>query len=174
MKVDVSKIDAPPQIGTGYFVRCWNLAFELRDRGVAVEFICRGTFRQLMRSLRSRFHTNLIAASTKRTATSEDYAAWLGVPRRLMPGRPSMPKGDGKLEIVVDHLWSRRYMERLIKQHRSPRILVIDDLADRPHDCDVPGPELLRGSATRYAALVPRAATNCWDLRLCIVAPRIR
>ncbi len=156
MKV-VFRTDASPQIGTGHFVRCRTLAFELRDRGVAVEFICREHSRQLMRSLPLESIPISLLPPPKRTATSEDYAAWLGVPQEI-DARETIDalKGDRPDWIVVDHYGLDATWERLIKQHCS-RILVIDDLANRPHDCDVLLDQNYFGDPQRrYAALVPQ------------------
>jgi UDP-2,4-diacetamido-2,4,6-trideoxy-beta-L-altropyranose hydrolase len=57
--------------------------------------------------------------------------------------------------LVVDHYALDRSWEVQLKPH-CKKILVIDDLADRPHDCDVLLDQNLRqDGAARYRGLVP-------------------
>jgi UDP-2,4-diacetamido-2,4,6-trideoxy-beta-L-altropyranose hydrolase len=117
------RVDASLQIGMGHFQRCLTLADVLHGRGVHTSFICRALPQQLADTLQRRGHM-----------------------LRRLPGEPRDELEDAQqtcavLEpdrldwLVVDHYGIDARWEQAVRP-RSQRILVIDDLADRPHDCE--------------------------------------
>jgi UDP-2,4-diacetamido-2,4,6-trideoxy-beta-L-altropyranose hydrolase len=135
------RADASVELGTGHVVRCLTLARALREKCDAeVSFICRpATGDQRERIAEAGF---AIAALTGTPSEDADETAAI---------LDSMPPRDW---LVVDHYRLGREWEATVRGIR--RIMAIDDLTDRPHDCDLllnqtPVPEL----AERCRAQVP-------------------
>lgn len=135
----VFRVDASRQIGTGHVVRCRTLALALRKRGAGVKFVCRTHPGHLMDWLAQDGIpcTGLRAAPSRQAAGSADYAAWLGVPQSDDACETLEAIGDERPDwLIADHYGLDAAWERQLKP-RCGRLLVIDDLANRPHDCDV-------------------------------------
>lgn len=158
----IFRADASTQIGTGHVMRCLTLADALRERGARCGFVCREHPGHLLDLIRARGHEAHAlplsdAPPASRGGVSHDHADWLGADwgsdaqqtRAAMHGAPV----DW---LVVDHYALDARWEKQLGAHCN-KLLVIDDLADRPHDCDLlldqnwlgPGPD------RRYVGLVP-------------------
>lgn len=139
MKV-VFRVDASSLIGSGHLVRSLTLAACLREQGAQASFICRAhPGARLERIQRSGFSVVELPAPESLTApdSADGYASWLGVPV-AQDARDSMAALDGARPdwLVVDHYGLDRRWQQQLRAHVG-RILVIDDLADRQHDCDL-------------------------------------
>ena len=124
------RADSSMQIGGGHMMRCLALAGELRERGVQVIFLCAdlpGNLSAL--ASKAGCHVEVLAnaggAPTDAQRQELDAAACAALVR---------PSADDWL--VVDHYGLDHRWESLMRD-RFHRILAIDDLADRPHDCDI-------------------------------------
>lgn len=120
------RCDASKTIGVGHVMRCLSLAEALRLRGAEVFFICSD---ETVKSVKS------LADSTYKIV-AENYAShvdWL----------------------VIDHyaLDADNY-ERAAREW-AKKILVIDDLANRLHDCDVLVDMTYGRDSIEYDGLVP-------------------
>jgi len=135
----VFRVDASVRIGTDHFIRCLTLAELLRKRGVQVRFISRELAGNLFPLLRQKAMpvTVLPAPTMNDTTTSEDYADSLGVTQdkdavqtieALRGGRPDW--------LVVDHYGLACEGEQRLRPYVN-KLTVIDDLANRYHDCDL-------------------------------------
>lgn len=171
MKV-VFRVDSSRLIGTGHLVRCMTLGATIRERGIAVEFIGRAHRGNLLDrlSVEGFAATVLPPPSADRESASADhtvnYADWLGVPQAEDADQTiEAIAGSVPDWLVVDHYGLGAKWEARLRPHVG-RILAIDDLANRSHDCDV----LLDQNyafepQSRYRGLVPP------DCRL-LVGPR--
>lgn len=112
-----------------------TLADELRRRGATATFLCREQPGHLIELTRSRgFETDVIAHDD---ASASQVA-------RLRPDW-----------VVVDHYGLGSAWESVVRPGR--RILAIDDLADRDHDCDLLlDQNLYEGVEQRYATRLPK------------------
>lgn len=123
----------------GHVMRCVALAERLRQRDIAVRFICRRLEGHLEPLLRDRGHdVAMLPAPRAATATAADgdYAAWLGVPQDVDAEETSAAlPGTRPVWLVVDHYALDSDWEHAMRP-RVGRILAIDDLAGRPHACD--------------------------------------
>jgi UDP-2,4-diacetamido-2,4,6-trideoxy-beta-L-altropyranose hydrolase len=168
------RTDASLSIGSGHVMRCRTLARELRRRGGEVTFLCRRQSGDLIGLLEQEFPVlalpELPLAATQTSAglplqRRELYGAWLGCSQTqdavdcLEALRQAGIRGASWL--VVDHygldaVWEDQLLAGL-GGDRSPRLLVIDDLADRPHQADLLLDQNFFGEITeeRYAGLVP-------------------
>jgi len=138
------RADASVDIGTGHVMRCKTLAARLARRGAAVAFVAAELPEALERMLRGEGYAVLrIGESPK---SQEDDA------RRTAQALERFGKPDW---LVVDHYRLDRRWESAMRE-AAGRIFVIDDLADRAHDCDaLLDPNYCRGCEGRYHGLVP-------------------
>ncbi|NUA25404.1 UDP-2,4-diacetamido-2,4,6-trideoxy-beta-L-altropyranose hydrolase [Cupriavidus basilensis] len=162
MKVAI-RADASVQIGSGHVMRCLTLADVLRERGAEVRFITRAHPGGAQALIAKRGYVcHLLPAPQLAGSVTGDLAhsAWLGVPWEDDLARSAAVLADWSPQwLVVDHYgldW--RWEQRLRGQ--VPRILAIDDLADRRHDCDLLLDQNYYSDLDqRYAALVPPHCT---------------
>ena len=138
MKV-IFRVDASLCMGIGHFMRCLTLADALRDRGVQVRFICREHNGHLIEKLSQKAIpvTVLHAPVITDSSGSENYAAWLGV-SQAEDAKESIEALNKEMPdwLVVDHYGLDVEWEELLRPHEK-RLMVVDDLANRRHDCDL-------------------------------------
>lgn len=154
----VFRADASIQIGTGHVMRCLTLADALRERGARCTFICRPHNGHLMDVIAHRGHhavaLSSLATTTNRISADTGYAAWLGTDWQTdaQQTREALG-GEGADWLVVDHYALDGRWEQALR-HYCKNLMVIDDLADRPHDCDVLLDQNLGRSAHDYGGLL--------------------
>lgn len=133
------RVDATAKIGTGHFMRCLTLAEELHKQAVQVRFISRNLPPHL-RSLLEEKGMEFVALNSDVSPERTDelaHSAWLGTSQLLDANETLLAiKGHAWDWIVVDHYALDVRWESAVRGS-TKRILVIDDIADRQHDCDV-------------------------------------
>lgn len=152
------RADASLQIGTGHVMRCLTLADALAARGAECHFICRAHEGNLIDFIRSKGYVthplpagaalppspaNLAHAPWLGATQSEDAAACAPVLAELQPDW-----------LIVDHYALDIRWEQALKPHYH-KLMVIDDLADRPHACDLLLDQTFGRDAADYRPLVP-------------------
>ena len=163
------RVDASYQIGTGHVMRCLALAEELRRKDTEVVFVCREHPGHLCEIIQERsFKVLRLKESTDRTkewdldsGNSSDeapaHSKWLGTDqnRDVIYTREVLQKELPLDWIIVDHYALDQRWESQMRES-SARIMVIDDLADRRHDCDLfLDQNYFQGAEERYAGLLP-------------------
>jgi UDP-2,4-diacetamido-2,4,6-trideoxy-beta-L-altropyranose hydrolase len=134
------RVDASLQMGTGHVMRCLALADALAHAGARCHFICRAEPGDLIAEILRRGHVvHELPAGDSRAdaAATATTLAKLAAP-----------------VLVVDHYELDRTWEQMQRPHCA-RLLVIDDLANRPHDCDFLVDQNLGRHASDYGGLVP-------------------
>ncbi|WP_096697336.1 UDP-2,4-diacetamido-2,4,6-trideoxy-beta-L-altropyranose hydrolase [Polaromonas sp. AER18D-145] len=164
----VFRTDASSIAGTGHVIRCLTLARALRERGAVVSFVCRkhtGHLCALILEMGFALHA-LERGDERQIAgiSSPAHASWLGASweqdaaqflafLETIGLRPDW--------LVVDH-YAIDYRWETCLRPAVGRIMVIDDLADRPHDCDMLlDQNLVAQMKARYDDKVP---PNCRKL----------
>lgn len=150
----VIRTDASLEIGTGHVMRCLTLAKQLEREGAEVTFICRDFFGNSISFIQSQgFNVHIL-----KSYESHNYLRW-GRDNWKQDAQETglvIQKFKKKLELlIVDHYSLDAKWE---SEHRSKvkHILVIDDLADRPHDCDMLlDQNYYLNMQNRYKGLVP-------------------
>lgn len=159
------RADASTAIGIGHVMRCLTLARRLRERGGEVRFIAR-TLPQAYRDEIVGFGCSVAmlppAPRPADTAAGPAHAAWLGAHREddAAQTAAAIEAWGGTDVLVIDHYAIDRRWEALLRPH-ARLICVIDDLADRPHDCDaLLDQNFIADPARRYQGLLPAACRS--------------
>ena len=152
------RTDASLQIGTGHVMRCLSLADALRERGAFCTFICRTHSGHLLDVAGHRGHQTLalpsLATITRRLPTDTAHAAWLGSEWQVDAQQTLEAIGSHKIDwLVVDHYALDYRWEQVLRPY-CKNLMVIDDLADRRHDCDMLLDQNLGRSAQDYDGLL--------------------
>lgn len=139
MKV-VFRVDASLTIGNGHVMRSLTLAEALREKGAHCRFICREFPGHLIDTIRQRgfeVHALPYSADWRPSETGPAHAAWLGANWAEDAEATQSAIGEEAIDwLIVDHYGIDARWEEALRS-RVKKILVIDDLADRPHDCDL-------------------------------------
>lgn len=159
----VIRTDASIKIGSGHLMRCLSLADGLRDRGARVTFITREHTGHLSAVIEARGFScrRMRAAETSMNAGyphTTGHAHWLGCTQdEDAQDTEVMMREIGTVDwLIVDHYALDIRWERGLRKH-ARHIMVIDDLADRRHDCDILlDQNLYADFETRYRPLMPR------------------
>jgi len=144
MKV-VIRTDASTNIGGGHVMRCLALAKELKRSGALITFISRrhnGNLNQLI-SKKGFNVVELQKPNSKKNEKSKnsqnshtDYD-WLGIAEIKDAEDTIKIVGCNKPDwLIVDHYSLGEKWENRLRSHVK-KIMVIDDLANRKHDCDM-------------------------------------
>lgn len=156
--------DASIQIGTGHVMRCLTLADALHARGARCSFICRQHSGHLLDMIAQRGHLAValpsLATTTNRMPADTAHATWLGTDWSTDAQQTREALGGESFDwLVVDHYALDHRWEQALRPY-CHNLMVIDDLDDRPHDCDVLLDQNLGRSAQDYGGLLkPRTAT---------------
>jgi|APSaa5957512535_1039671.scaffolds.fasta_scaffold12172_4 UDP-2,4-diacetamido-2,4,6-trideoxy-beta-L-altropyranose hydrolase len=140
LELVVIRTDASQKIGLGHVMRCLSLAEALRNIGATVEFITRdhpGNLNRYISDKRFKVH---VLNSPIENQLQEDligYEQWLGVKQDIDANETIKVFLDKKPDwLIVDHYALDYNWEEKFKAHVK-KIMVIDDLANRSHDCDI-------------------------------------
>ncbi|BDU52232.1 UDP-2,4-diacetamido-2,4,6-trideoxy-beta-L-altropyranose hydrolase [Limnohabitans sp. INBF002] len=172
----VFRTDASVQIGTGHVMRCLTLANALRRQGADCIFICRAHLGHLLELIREHGHqvvalTALAELPLKTPDTTLHHARWLGTD--WCTDAADTQQAIGKLAVdwlVVDHYALDQRWEKAMRSH-CQQLMVIDDLADRVHDCDLLLDQNLGRTAEDYKELVHAHTTALIGPRYALLRP---
>lgn len=157
------RTDASAQIGSGHAMRCLTLADALKKRGAQTVFVSRILPPALKQQIGNHGHELLLLEERHAIAGSGDLAHsdWLGVPQEIDAADTRRALGERGLDwIIVDHYALDRRWESALRP-ATARMMVIDDLADRAHDCDLLlDQNLVADKDTRYLRLIPGHAVS--------------
>jgi UDP-2,4-diacetamido-2,4,6-trideoxy-beta-L-altropyranose hydrolase len=175
MKV-VFRADASLSIGTGHVMRCITLANALTLHGVESEFICRAHEGHLIETVRAqgyRVHTLPMEAGARvHDATGSDYSHWLGVTQAedLLACLPIM--ADVRPDwLVVDHYGLDARWEAAMAPYCGA-LMVVDDLADRKHACQLLLDQTFARPSYAYNDKVPSGCTLLCGALYALLRPR--
>ncbi|EPL64269.1 spore coat polysaccharide biosynthesis protein, glycosyltransferase [Stutzerimonas stutzeri B1SMN1] len=167
MKVAI-RVDASLQMGTGHVMRCLTLADALVARGAACAFICRAHPGNLLDLIRSKGHAahalpvtsaSVGASSLAITAVGDElvpvHSHWLGATQADDAEACAPILAEFQPDwLIVDHYALDARWELLLRPY-CRRLMVIDDLADRAHTCDLLLDQTFGRDAKDYHAWVP-------------------
>lgn len=152
------RVDASTRIGTGHFMRCLTLADAIKERGGSSRFLSRNLPDHLRGLLDSRGHTLLPLGPGDGSADGGlAHSAWLGTSQQADARECIEALHDLTCDwLIVDHYALDERWETPLRQ-RAKNIFVIDDIADRNHDCDLLlDQNFYADMETRYCGKLPR------------------
>jgi len=164
----VIRADASVSIGSGHVMRCLTLAEAARARGAEIEFVCRahpGNLNDLIRRAGFVVREISVAATedSKRSpdaSQQEDADATIGA-----------VQGKRFDWLIVDHYGLDQTWESRMRLH-ARKLMVIDDLADRRHDCDLLLDQNFHlDGAPRYDGLISPTCTRLLGPRYALLRP---
>jgi UDP-2,4-diacetamido-2,4,6-trideoxy-beta-L-altropyranose hydrolase len=150
----VFRADASLQIGNGHIMRCLTLADVFAEAGAQILFVCREHPGHLAEFIGSKGHqvSLLPLATPDQSGFWNAHAAWLGgeLLEDAQATRETIRNEFGGCDwLVIDHYALEADWERELRGCVG-KILVIDDLADRHHACDLLLDQTLGRSAVDY------------------------
>lgn len=153
------RADATAIMGGGHVIRCLTLANILKQAGAETQFTAAALPEQLREAICQAGHTvRMIKSPSAQAGTDPDWET-----RQLDQDAQERDAGstieaiDGKADwLIVDHYLLDRSWEQAARAAASA-VMVLDDLANRPHDCDLLLDQTSGRSPGEYTGLVPAA-----------------
>lgn len=171
------RTDASFEAGSGHVMRCLTLATALRSKGADVVFICRDLPGSLVDLLQSKgFFVQLLPPIQMRRidrsmAGRSIYAAWLGVPQELDALQTCQYFPSQLFDwMIVDHYGIDFEWEEIVSS-KFRNLMVIDDLADRYHCCDLLLDQTLGRQTDAYSRLVPKTCQVLTGVKYALLRP---
>lgn len=122
----VFRVDGSIKIGVGHIMRCFNLASVLREKGYSILFICRYDPALLSLFERTVWTYEWLPARSSMEISEDAADTW-----------ECLKKYEQRCEwIIVDHYALDQQWECDMRAY-CDHLLVIDDLANRAHNCDL-------------------------------------
>ena len=177
----IIRADASIQIGTGHVMRCLTLADELRERGVEAIFVCREFDGNLCDYIEAKgyiVHSLPVFGIPRQNIESGlKHVTWLGADWQT--DARQVEEIIKELEftpdwLVVDHYAIDERWEGYFRPY-CKKIMVIDDLADRAHDCDLLlDQNFYENLESRYDCLVPTRCKKLLGPKYALLRPEFR
>lgn len=175
------RVDASVQIGTGHVMRCLTLADELREHGAEVVFVCREFDGNLCGYIEEKgYIVRCLPVSNEQEHNIEGnlkHAVWLGADWQTDAGQIEEIIKDLDTPpdwLVVDHYALDERWEGYLRPYVK-KIMVIDDLSDRLHDCDfLLDQNFYENLESRYDGLVPAWCKKLLGPKYALLRPEFR
>ena len=143
------RVDASASIGLGHLMRCLCLASLLKE-DAHITFVCHELPINLVNKINHLGFTLHTIGSINNDAFDEQEHAYTCL--RVMPTDIDL--------LIIDHYHLGAAFSKIMRRQANA-IMVIDDLADRVHDCDLLlDQNLFVNFESRYNALVPAHCTK--------------
>jgi len=173
MKV-VIRVDASVQIGIGHVMRCLTLAATLRRDGADVIFISRAHTGNLIKFIQEKGFKTFILKGVEDLSSSENtlqHSEWLGVSQQKDAEQCRLVLEEVRADwLIVDHYSIDQFWEDSLKGFYK-KLMVIDDLADRNHVCDILLDQTFGRSREDYLNLVPKRSKLLMGARYALLRP---
>ncbi len=155
------RVDASLEIGIGHLMRCLTLADTFRKFGAYTKFVCRHIPTQLYGLLIKSGHdvSLLVREDTSVLESELEHAKWLGVNQEFDAIETLEALADSNWDwIIVDHYALDYSWEDIVKKSVT-KMLVIDDLSNKQHTCDIfLNQNIVDNAESLYANKLPRNA----------------
>jgi len=153
----VFRVDASLQMGTGHVMRCLTLAQMLKENGVDAEFICRKHKGNLINKIRSSgFNVHELEILEEiEVGNKLAHSHWLGTTQQQDANDCiDVLKAEKPDWLIVDHYALDEQWQKILKPYYE-KLMVIDDLADRKHQCDILLDQTFGRQQEDYSTLTP-------------------
>lgn len=182
-KYIIFRVDASFEIGTGHFMRCLTLALDIKRKkpNYKLLFLYRNCFPLLLQILdvNGIEHTELNTFTKKycdyKTDVNNIYSNWLGVSQKQdAEDTKSVLKEKNVVLLIVDHYALSLKWENELNLF-TEKMLVIDDLANRSHNCDyLLDQNLYTNQNSRYIGKVNHSCKLMLGPRYALLRPEFK
>ena len=149
------RADASYTLGSGHIMRCLTLVDQLAEQGANATFVCQQLPGELSHAIVDRGHQCVLIPPSIEPATAPEQPADSSSLQRDATATKAAIGDSAADWLVVDHYQLHRHWHRQLRPNCS-RILVIDDLANRCHDCDLLQDQTLGRTSADYHRFVGR------------------
>lgn len=169
------RTDASADIGSGHLMRCLTLANGLAQGGSDIVFCMRDLPGNIAEKVQKAgfSHETITAdlAQTQKTLSSFStggalFDDWLDDAEQTL----AICSRYGSSLVVVDHYLLDARWEGFLRSH-GLEVFVIDDLANRPHDCAYLLDQTLDRDPATYLSLVPSSCQLLLGADYCLIRP---
>jgi len=171
----VIRVDASIKIGSGHVMRCISLAQNLKKNFITVEFLCRETKGHLISYITNMgFTTHVLnlkplSKNNDINNSSLHHRDWLETTQKQDAQDCKKILKNMQVDwLIVDHYSIDKTWQSEVMNF-CKKLMVIDDLADREHMCDVLLDYSYNGNLKRYNTLVPKYCKLLLGLNFCLL-----
>lgn len=169
----VFRVDASLEIGSGHVMRCLTLAAALAEKGARCTFVMRESAGSLEGVVGRRGHE--VRMLPKREAPNSEslpgHADWLQTDWETDAADTIAAVHGARPDwLVVDHYALDARWEKALADS-AESLLVIDDLADRPHVCNVLLDQNLGRRQSDYDSLLAQVAEKLIGPKYALLRP---
>jgi UDP-2,4-diacetamido-2,4,6-trideoxy-beta-L-altropyranose hydrolase len=178
MRLDsfVFRVDSSKKIGSGHLMRCLTVASGLQEKGAVCTFICRALNGNLNRLVLSAGFSLVELPRPNVEFVKPDkgepsHSDWREVSWKVDAIETSKALSDLQAKwLIIDHygLWEDW---QLIVSDYVEKIMVIDDLGDRKHYCDLLLDQNFGSNLLLYRSLVPAKSRNFFGPKYALLRP---
>jgi UDP-2,4-diacetamido-2,4,6-trideoxy-beta-L-altropyranose hydrolase len=145
------RTDASINMGSGHVMRCLVLAELLSDQGASVEFICKELPGNLIGFIKKtkNFAVHILPVSNELSKNNWQVDA--------KQTNDILKRKATKVDWMIVDSYALDYNWEQQVRSAVKKIMVIDDLANRPHDCDLLLDQNYYLKKKRYLELIPAA-----------------
>ena len=134
----IIRIDAFSEVGSGHFYRCFEIAKKLAKKNFLVEFVGEIQSLKLRQKLKKRnfLHHKLKLSAEVKLLNNNEYLPYSNK-LQIEDVNNTLSFMNQKYDLVIvdnyklDHIWEKRILKK------TKKIMVIDDLSNRKHCCDL-------------------------------------
>lgn len=161
MKIFI-RTDASIAIGTGHVMRCLTLADELSGRGADARFICRKEPGDFIGFIEGKGY------SVYSLPADVDFSADRDLTLKILQ------KEQNPIDwLIIDHYKIDASWETPLRKF-AKKTMVIDDLANRRHDCDILLDQNYSRDVKRYQGLVSEECIQLLGAEYALLRPQFR
>ena len=158
MKIAI-RVDGNAETGVGHVLRCITLADKLLHYNIKCIFFVRNISKNLFELLDAKYKVILLDRIDSMFNATDEYSRWLGVNQRFDAEEFIALALPGQFNgVVVDHYGLGYQWERTV-QAKFRFVLVLDDLANREHICNLLVDQSIGRKESCYSSLVPQICT---------------
>jgi UDP-2,4-diacetamido-2,4,6-trideoxy-beta-L-altropyranose hydrolase len=170
----IFRTDASIQIGAGHIMRCLTLAKALRQHGAICSFICRDHPGSLIELVKQHgFDVQVLHSNPewKSSGVGTVHAEWLGAEWKVDAAQSKVSIGGEVVDwLIIDHYALDIGWESAMASV-AHNLMVIDDLADRPHSCNLLLDQTLGRDLEDYRHLVPGSCSLLCGTKYALLRP---